>query len=259
MQFLEIIVLSIVQGIGEFLPISSSTNITLISRLLYFNDLSFSLKIALHCGSLLALLIYFRKVIYKIILGIFTNKVKLSNTAFYLMLLSTIPVIINGFIFNNFIRNFDIPLITGIIIIIFGIILYIVDKYNIGINCKNKILQYIIIGFFQSIAIFSGVSRSGICITGCRFLNIERSQSIKISLLLAIPSISGSLVLELINMYKNNTLNTLNINTLFAVLLTGLIGIISIKPCIKYMERNGFYALMWYRIIIGLVLIFLIK
>ena len=259
MQFLEIIVLSIVQGIGEFLPISSSTNITLISKLLSFNDLSFSLKIALHCGSLLALLIYFRKVIYKIILGIFTNKVKLSNTAFYLMLLGTIPVIINGVIFNNFIKNFDIPFVTGIILIIFGIILYVVDKYNIGIDCKNKILQYIIIGIFQSIAIFSGVSRSGICITGCRFLNIEKSQAIKISLLLAIPSISGSLVLELINMYKNNTLNTLNIDTLFAVLLTGLIGIFSIKPCINYMEINGFHALMWYRIIIGLVLIFLVK
>lgn len=259
MQFFENIVLSIVQGIGEFLPISSSTNITLISKILSFNDLSFSLKIALHSGSLLALLIYFRKIIYKIILGIFTNKVKLSNTAFNLMVFSTLPVVITGFIFNDFVKNFDIPLITGIILIIFGIILYVVDKYNIGTNCKNNVLRYIIIGCFQSIAIFSGVSRSGICITGCRLLNIERYQAITISLLLAIPSISGSLVLELINMYKNNTLNTFNINTLFAVLLTGLIGIISIKPCIKYMEKNGFYALMWYRIVVGLILILLIK
>ncbi len=261
MDFFEIITLSVVQGIGEFLPISSSTNITLISKLLSFNDLSFSLKIALHGGSLLALLIYFRKVIFKIILGIFTDKVKLFNTAFNLMLFTTIPVIIIGYIFNDFIKNFDIPFITGILLIIFGIILHTFDKYsiNIGMNCENNILKYIIIGCFQSIAIFQGVSRSGICITACRLLNIERPQSITISLLLAIPSISGSLVLELVNMYKNNTLNTLNTDTLFAVLITGLIGIIAIEPCIKYMQKNGFYVLMWYRIIIGLILIFLIK
>ena len=259
MTLFETIILSIVQGIGEFLPISSSTNITLIAKLLSVNDLSFSLKVALHGGSLLALLIYFRKVIYKIFLGIFSNKIKLSQTALSLMVFSTIPVIINGILFNNFIKNFDIPFITGIILIIFGIILYVVDKYNIHIKCSNNLLKYIIVGFFQSIAIFSGVSRSGICITACRFLDMDRSQAIKISLLLAIPSISGSLVLELINMHKNNTLNTLDISTLLAVLFTGLIGIIAIKPCINYMEKNGFCILMWYRIIIGLILIFLIN
>ena len=259
MNFLEIIVLSTVQGIGEFLPISSSTNISLISKLLSFSDLSFSMKIALHGGSLLALLVYFRKAIFKIILGLFKNKVKLSNTAFNLMLFSTIPVIITGFIFNDFVKNFDIPLITSGLLIIFGIILYIIDKCNIGIKCKNNIIQYLVIGCFQSIAIFPGVSRSGICITACRLLKMERSKAITMSLLLAIPSISGSLVLELINMYKNNTLNTLDINTLLAVFITALIGIVSIKPCIRYMEKHGFYALMWYRIIIGLILIFLIK
>ena len=259
MQFIETIVLSIVQGIGEFLPISSSTNINLIAKLFSFNDLSFSFTVALHGGSLIALLLYFRKVICKIILGIFTNKVKLSNTAFNLMVLSTIPVIITGFLFSNFVKNFDVPFITGIILIIFGIILHLVDNYNISINCKSNLLKYTIIGCFQSIAIFSGVSRSGICITACRCLNIERAQAITISLLLAIPSISGSLILELINMYKTNTLNTLDINTLFAVLLTGAIGIVAIEPCIKYMTRNGFYSLMWYRIIIGLIVILFIK
>lgn len=257
MQLIETIILSIVQGIGEFLPISSSTNINLIAKLFSFNDLSFSFTVALHGGSLITLLIYFRKFIYKIILGIFTNKVKLSNTAFYLMIVSTIPVVINGYIFSDFIKNFDVSFITGIILIIFGIILQVVDKYNISINCKSNLLKYTIIGGFQSIAIFSGVSRSGICITACRFLNIERSQAITISLLLAIPSISGSLVLEFINMYKTNTSNTFNINTLLAVLLTGLIGIISIEPCIKYMEKSGFYALMWYRIVLGVIMLFI--
>ncbi|MBR1944086.1 MAG: undecaprenyl-diphosphate phosphatase [Alphaproteobacteria bacterium] len=258
MNYIEILVLSTVQGIGEFLPISSSSNITLISKLLSFNDLSLSLKIALHGGSLLALLIYFRQIIWKIILGLFTNKIKLSNTAFNLMVFSTIPVIIAGAIFSNFLHSFDIPVIIGITLIAFGIILHVTDKYNIRINCKSNILQYIIIGLFQSLAIFPGVSRSGICITACRILNIDRARAIKTSLLLAIPSISGSLVLELINMYKYNTLNTIDIKTLFAVLLTGIIGIIFIEPCIKYMEKNGFYVIMWYRIIIGLIFICLI-
>lgn len=258
MNCIEIVTLSAIQGIGEFLPISSSSNITLISRLLSFNDISFSLKIALHGGSLIALLIYFRKVIFKIILGLFTSKVKLSNTAFNLMLFSTIPVIIIGTIFSKFLHGFNSTFIIGITLIVFGIILYVVDKYNKGINCKSSILHYIIIGLFQSIAIFPGVSRSGICITACRILNIDRSRAIKTSLLLAIPSISGSLLLELHNMYKNNILHTLDISTLLAVLLTGIIGIIFLEPCIKYMEKNGFHALMWYRILIGLIFICLL-
>ena len=266
MTFLYIFILSLVQGITEFLPISSSTHLFIASKLFLTQEFltqeflttefSFSFKVALHVGSLIALIIYFRKVIWNIMLGLFTNKVKLANTAFWMLVLGTLPVIIVGSILHNYIKVFDSNLYSGIMLIVFGILLYLCDKICSNKEC-NKYVRILQIGLLQSLAIFPGVSRLGICITAGRITGLNRKESISMSMLLAIPSIAGSLVLELI---KTDNIKTLiNSDAITGIFLTSVMSILALDLCIKYMERNGFKALMWYRIIIGLILMSLVK
>ena len=233
MNFIEVLFLSIIQGIGEFLPISSSTNLMLFSKLFGFYDFSFLLKISLHVGSLLALVIYCRRVFWTIILGLFTKKVKLSQTAFGTMIYGTIPVITLGILFHDFIKDFNSPKLSWFILIVFGVLLWWIDTvFSQKANQHSFMstgIRDLFIGCCQAMAIFPGVSRLGICITACRLFHMERSQAISTSLLLAIPSICGSLILELIKMYKTNTLYVLDNNILLSVLMTGTIGLLVLK------------------------------
>lgn len=253
MTFLNIFILSLVQGITEFLPISSSTHLAIASKLFSISEFSFSLKIALHVGSLVALLIYFRKAIWQIILSLFTKRVKLSNTAFWLIVLGTLPTVIIGLLFHDFVKNLDSDVMcVGTMLISFGISLYSCDKFC-ETKTQNQYIRSLLIGLFQTIAILPGVSRLGICITAGRITGLNRNDAIQISMLLAIPAIFGSLVLELIKV--DNIKLLINSDALIGATLTSIIGILALTSCTRYMKRNGFKLLMWYRIILGLVLI----
>lgn len=252
MTFIETIIYSLIQGIGEFIPISSSANLFLINEIFNYGNLSLSSEIIFHVGSLLALIGYFYREILHIILGLFTSKEKLSNTYFWPLILSTLPVVVFTLIFKD---NLNKNNYTGYMLIIFGLILFIVDKYanRISITIKNVYLKYLILGCFQSISIISGVSRLGICITGCRLLGFSREKSISTALLLDIPSICGSLIFAI---YNGENISYTQ-NTLFTCVLIGLIGLFCIFPCINYMRKYGFGLITIYRIVIGLLLIYL--
>lgn len=258
---IDLLLLSVIQGVSEILPISSSVNLHFFSSLFHINDFSFSLKVALHAGSLLTLLVYFRKEIVDIFRGLFSKRVRLSDTHFFPLLFGTIPVVIFGFLARDFVKEFDSPKIMGICSILFGLLLLTFDKMASQKSRTDKtpvsIIKAFIIGCFQTIAIFPGVSRLGICLTASRMLGLDRKKAIKFSLLLAIPSICGSLTLELFECYKNNTFGTFANESLFGILLTSIIGLLAIWPCVKYMERHGFLALTIYRILIGIAIFFI--
>ena len=260
MDFLQTFVLGIIQGVGEFLPISSSANLAVVSKLFNFTECSFETKIALHVGSLLALVFYFRQTLWKILLGIFTNKVKLHQTAFYTMVIATIPVVIIGGILHHFIKNFESNVLTGIFLIIFGIILWLSDTISttrLTQRCtKSTCVRDCLIGICQSMAILPGVSRLGICTTACRLFNMNRKQAITTSLLLAIPSIAGSLCIESYTLAQDETIHLFNNYNMLGMLISALVGIIVLPVCVKYMENRGFFGIMCYRILLGLVVIF---
>ena len=249
----NILSLSIIQGISEILPISSSVNLHFFSKVFGISDFSFSLKVALHAGSLITLFIYFGKEITDIFKGIFGMK-RLSETYFWPLFLGTIPVVIFGFLARDFVKEFDSPKVMGISCIVFGIALFLFDKLSARSRPDRRIIspfKSFFIGCCQTIAIFPGVSRLGICITASRMLDIDRKGAINFSLMLAIPSISGSLVLEIIECIKKSNFNVFANDSLLGIGLTAVIGIIAIVPCIRFMERQGFLALTIYRIIIG--------
>lgn len=250
----DIISLSVIQGISEILPISSSVNLHFFSHLFHIENFTFSLKIALHAGSLITLIVYFGKEIRDICKGLFGKK-NIQDTYLVALIFGTIPVVILGYFAHDFVKEFDSPRVMGISSVIFGILLHVFDKFaNVSkIDKKNiSITKAFFIGCCQAIAIFPGVSRLGICITSSRMLGLARKKAIDFSLMLAIPSICGSLVLEILS--NNTHTEFISTNNVSGIVLTALIGLIAILPCIRLMERKGFLALAIYRVLIGIAI-----
>ncbi len=262
MDALQTLVLGIVQGVGEFLPISSSANLDVISKMFSFGEFDFRMKITLHAGSLIVLVVYFRKTLWDILLGLFTKKVKLAQTKFSTIVLATIPVVIIGAVSHNFIKNFNSPVISGLMLIIFGIILWLSDTVSnskfIQRCTKSAYMRDLLIGVIQSLAFIPGVSRLGICTTAYRLFGVNRKQALSNSLLLAIPTIAGVLCIELFSAFNSNTQLSFDKSHILGIAISGVIGVIALPICVKYMEKRGFFGIMCYRIVLGLITIFLL-
>ena len=181
---IDVLILSIVQGITEFLPVSSSSHLIIISKLTNFQEQSLSIDVSMHIGSFFAVVVYFKKEIFNFIE---------NRELFYKILVSSIPVLIIGFflIQTNLIQELRNIKVIGWMTLIFGILLYISDKFRLEkkINSDFSLKSAVIIGIFQVISLIPGVSRSGVTITAARFLNFERYDSAKISFLLSIPTL----------------------------------------------------------------------
>ena len=220
-QYFETFILSIIQGVSEFIPVSSSAHLILFSKINNFNISSLQLDISLHLGSLIAIIFYFRKDLFN-----FTKNKSLA----ILIIVGSIPLIIIGYIFYStglidYFRNLKIIAWTTLI---FGILLYFSDRSQI----KNKLdikLSYkniLIIGLFQVLAIIPGVSRSGIVITASRFLNFDRTDSSKIAFYLSIPALGGASFLGLKDIFKTEII--LNSIFIYSIILSFIISYLTI-------------------------------
>jgi len=250
-NFIEIFILSAVQGISEFLPISSSAHLILISNFYNFRSSSLLIDVGLHFGSLLAIVFYFRRELFDL---------KNNRKLLILMVVGSVPLIIFGYFLYttetiHLLRNVKIIAWTTLF---FGIILYLADQRKIDKNISSNlnIKSILIIGFFQILALIPGVSRAGITMTAARFLNFNRVDSSKISFLLSIPALTGASFLSL----KNITTQSVEINYLIviAMFLSFLFSYITIRFFLFYINKFSLSVFVIYRIIIGLVLIFII-
>lgn len=248
---IEIFVLSIIQGITEFLPISSSSHLILISKYLNFNNQSLSIDVSLHIGSFFAVLVFFKKDIYKI----FKEKFLL-----YKIIISSMPVVFLGYLLVklnliDYLRNIKI---IGWTTIVFGILLYISDKFKNTKNISNdfSFKTALIIGFFQVLSLVPGVSRSGITITAGRFLEFERVEAAKISFLLSIPTLAAISFFGINNLIKSGDLNFSLINFL-SIFLSFIFSLITIRYFLKYIKNFSLNVFVIYRILLGLIILFL--
>jgi len=251
-NIIEIIILSIVQGISEFLPISSSAHLNIVEVIFEFNSNSLMIDVSLHLGSLLAIIFYFRRELLDL-----KNNQKLLS----LVIIGSIPLVIAGYIIST----------TGIInllednlkviawtTLIFGIILYLADKSKsdkkISSNLNLKTILYI--GLFQILALIPGVSRAGITITAARFFSFNRFESSKISFLLAIPAIAGASVLQL----KNAVAQSFEFNYLIfiSITLSFLFSYFTVKFFLEYINKFSLNVFVIYRIIISMILFIII-
>ena len=246
-QYFETFILSIIQGVSEFIPVSSSAHLILVSKINNFNISSLQLDISLHLGSLIAIIFYFRKDLFN-----FTKNKSLA----ILIIVGSIPLIIIGYIFYStglidYFRNLKIIAWTTLI---FGILLYFSDRSQI----KNKLdikLSYkniLIIGLFQVLAIIPGVSRSGIVITASRFLNFDRTDSSKIAFYLSIPALGGASFLGLKDIFKTGII--LNSIFIYSIILSFIISYLTIKYFLVYVKNFNLNLFIYYRILLALII-----
>jgi undecaprenyl-diphosphatase len=246
-EFIEILILSAIQGISEFLPISSSAHLIIVSSLYDLKASSLLIDISLHLGSLLAIIFFFRKDLFNL---------KQNQKLLKLIIIGSIPLITFGYILYStelisYLRNIKVIAWTTLS---FGIILYFADKSKINQNISSNlnIKSILLIGIFQILALIPGVSRAGITITAARFLKFNRVDSGKISFLLSIPALAGASFLGLKDL-QNETLE-INILTIIAVILSFLFSYVTVKYFLDYLNKFSLNIFVIYRLIIAFVL-----
>ena len=246
----EIFLLSLIQGITEFLPISSSSHLIIFSNYTNFENQSLSIDISLHIGSFLAVITYF----YKDLISFFKNK-----QLFLKILIASIPVMFFGFLLvqTNLIDKLRNIEVIGWSTFIFGILLYLSDRYKLKKNISSDFnyKSAIFIGFFQILSLVPGVSRSGISITAARFLKFKRFDSAKISFLLSIPTLGAVSLFGLKNLLTNDDIN-ISILNLVSIFLSYIFSLITINYFLKYIKNFSLSIFVIYRIILGLILLF---
>ena len=245
--YLEVIILSVIQGVTEFIPVSSSAHLIIISNISNFNLNSLEVDVSLHLGSLLAIVVYF----WRDLIDFSKNKKKL-----YLIFFGSIPLIIVGYVLyiSNLIyhlRNLELIAWTTLI---FGVLLYFSDK-----NKTDKILEkdlskkdIIFIGILQILSLIPGVSRSGINITAGRLVRYNRIDSAKISFFLSIPALAGASLLGLKDILKDpfefNSIIFLTISISF------IFSYLTIKFLLYYLNKFSLKIFVFYRIILAFFL-----
>ena len=251
-NIIEIIILSIVQGISEFLPISSSAHLNIVEIIFEFNSNSLMIDVSLHLGSLLAIIFYFRKELLDL-----KNNQKLLS----LIIIGSIPIVIAGYIISitgliNLLEN-NLEIIAWTTLI-FGIVLYLADKskFDKKISSDLSFKTILYIGLFQIFALIPGVSRAGITITAARFFKFNRFDSSKISFLLAIPAIGGASLLQLKNVIDQSF--ELNYLILISITLSFLFSYCTVKYFLEYVNKFSLNVFVIYRIIISIILFIII-
>ena len=250
-NIIEITILSLVQGVSEFLPISSSAHLIVVSTLYDFKSSSLLIDVSLHLGSLLAIIFFFRKDLVDL-----KNNQKLLS----LMIFGSIPLIIVGYILY---KTELIYLLRDIRIIawatlIFGILLYFADKcrFDKKISYSLNLKTILYIGLFQILALIPGVSRAGITITAARFFKFNRFDSSKISFLLAIPALAGASLLGLKDIINQSF--EFSYLVFIAIILSFLFSYFTIKFFLEYINKFSLNVFVIYRVIVALILFIII-
>ena len=246
----ELVILSIIQGIAEFLPVSSSAHLIIVSKYFSFSNANLTLDMSLHLGSLLAILFYFKEDLINFV----DNK-----ELFKKIIITSVPTSIVGIIliklnYIDFFRSFKI---IGWSTIIFGVILFFSDlrktNNNILNNFNNK--NVLIIGLLQILSLIPGVSRSGIIITGARFLNFNRVDAAKLSFLTSIPIL---ILVSIFNFHKLIVQNNFDISlyNIIGVSLSFIFSYITIKFFLNFLKYFSLKFFVLYRIFLGLIILF---
>jgi len=245
---IEIFILSLVQGVAEFLPVSSSSHLIIVSE--YLNlEKNLLIDVSLHLGSFLAVIVYF----YKDILNFYKDKI-----IFFKIIISSIPVMLVGVILieTNLIekiRNIETIAWTTLI---FGILLFVSDKFTIEktIEKNFSFKSAIFIGSLQILALIPGVSRSGIAITAARFLGFERVDSAKISFLISIPILGAVSIFGLNNIIFSESKEFAKLNV-FAIATAFFFSLLTIKYFLKYLNKFSLNIFVYYRVLLGIILL----
>lgn len=257
---LKSIILGIVQGIGEFLPISSSAHLILVPYLLGWKTSSMAFDVALHFGTLLAVLVVFFRDWWSLFMGavnkITKGKESFDNKMFWYLVIATIPGALLGFLLDDVVENVfrqKIWLIASSLAIM-GVLIFLGDRwadkhYKIETDFKHiSLKQAIIIGLSQALAIIPGFSRSGTTILAARLMGLSKSAATKFTFLLSVPIIAGAAILKLGDL-------ELTLNTFVGVFVSFIVGIFSIKFLLNYIKKHDFSVFAIYRVVFAIIIL----
>ena len=262
MSTIQIFYLSLLQGITEFLPVSSSGHLILLSKFTYFPDQGLALDVAVHVGSILAVMIYFSETIWEMIKGVWKTRFipsfkNYGAQVFWLIVIGTIPAVIAGFALKSYgmewLRD---TRIIGWTILGYGLLLFVADRFSMTIReIKHMgVVDAILIGCAQCLALIPGTSRSGITITMARFLGLERREAAKFSMLLSIPAIIAAAALTGFEVWQSD--NIQEIGWMFdGVVFSYISSIVAIYIVMWGLKKSTFLPFVIYRIILGLILL----
>ena len=255
MDLIQAIFLAIIQGLTEFLPVSSSAHLILFSKVIGWDDQGLLFDVALHFGTLLAVLLYFKNDLRKMIEQPIKNPEKdIMQSDLLILIIATIPVVIVGGLFNDLIEeNLRSSNIIATTSILFGLLLFVADKIDSGVN-QLTLRIGILIGLAQILALIPGVSRSGITITMGLFMGLGRIESAKFSFLLAIPVISGAGLLLALDTQSGITFIPLS-SLIVAFMSSFIIGYICLKWLLNLLESGKFHFFGYYCFMIGLIVL----
>lgn len=265
MELLQSIILAVIQGIAEFLPISSSAHLVLVPYIFGWDYKGLGFDVALHFGTALAVVIYFWRDWLYIIQNAFADRKQqdandsanpnyLPSNILWQILIATIPAGIFGYFLADHVEEwFHSPILIAINLAVFGYILWKVDqkakdslKYS-DINWKRSFL----VGLAQCLALVPGVSRSGITILTSRSLGLKRAEAAKFSFLLGTPAVIGAFLVSL----RDITLRDLDIFFFLSVILSAIVGYLAIKYLLSYLSTKDMRVFMNYRFVLALIIL----
>ena len=245
------LVLGAVQGLTEFLPVSSSAHLILIPWLLNWEDPGLAFDVALHLGTLLALLIYYWQTWIKLVGSLMTNDVA-SRRLLFLLIIASVPGAIIGLLLEKQAETiFRSPPLIASTMAVLGMVLWLVDKLS---RSQRKVSDFtaadaLLIGLSQALAIVPGVSRSGATITMARALGIERADAANFSFLMATPIIAGAGLLETRKLVAAG----MHAAVLWGFLASAVFGVAAIAGLIRFVRTRTYQPFAWYRIGVALV------
>lgn len=264
MTILQAVILGVVQGIGEFLPISSSAHLIFIPWLFKWDiPNSMTFDISLHVGTLIAVLSFFWKDWIYLIKDGFTKGIKtFSGKMFWFLVIATIPGVLAGKFLDDYAEGFFrtsnfMPILIALALSLMGIILYMADKYG---KCNTDyehltFKQTLIIGLAQAFAVIPGTSRSGVTMSAGRAIGVDRESAAKFSFLLSAPIIGGAAVYQFVFKFNELVISEINLVFFAGILTSMVVGFLSIKFLLKYLKTSNFNIFVIYRVIVAIILI----
>lgn len=256
MDIFQAVVLGLVQGLGEFLPISSSAHLVLVPWLFNWNDPGLTFDIALHVGTLVAIVLYFWKDWLNLIGKGIKNPKEREGKLFWYLVLATIPGAIVGFLLEQKAETiFRNPVLIASMLIVLGGLLYFVDrKSRKETDLKNISLKTsFLVGLSQALAIIPGVSRSGITMTTALALGMTRESAARFSFLLSAPIIFGAAAIKIPKIIAHPSM--IDIHFVAGMAVACITGLASIGFLLRYLQTRTFLPFAWYRFILGAVVI----
>ncbi len=256
MDTIQSVVLGLVQGLGEFLPISSSAHLILVPWIFKWQDPGLMFDIALHVGTLVAVILYFWRDWLNLISKGLTKPKEREGKLFWYLVLATIPGAAAGYLLEHKAETvFRNPVLIAFMLILLGVVLYLADrKSKKQIDMEHISLKAaLLIGLSQALAIIPGVSRSGITMTTALMLGITREGAARFSFLLSAPVILGAAAIKLPKIIANPSV--INVPFIVGMVVACISGLASIGFLLRYVQTKTFLPFVWYRFIIGAVVI----